>query len=55
MGIEFEVRVEGHSQYIGSPFQGIDIGIEFELRIEGMLIWGEARVTIKLIWALSLK
>ena len=21
MGIEFEVRVEGHSQYTGSPFQ----------------------------------
>ena len=22
MGIEFEVRVKGHSQYRGSPFQG---------------------------------
>ena len=33
MGIEFEVRDEGHSQYTGSPFQGQYRVVQSDLRM----------------------
>ena len=40
MGIEFEVRKEGYSQYTGSPFQGQYGVVQSDSRIRVMVDFG---------------